>query len=92
MYGIFAVFPKRSLASGDIAIDKLPIPPDLASGEIIINGTAVLCNLREVCAVTEPTTKNTNTLIAILNEATFIILLSIKILSKDNLRNQYLKL
>jgi hypothetical protein len=55
------VLPKRSLASGDMAIDKLPIPPDLASGEIIINGTAVLCNLSDVCAVSELTTNNKTT-------------------------------
>jgi hypothetical protein len=54
--------PKRSFASGDIAIDKLPIPPDLASGEIIINGTAVLCNLSfGGCAVKGIATKIKNT-------------------------------
>jgi hypothetical protein len=66
--------PKRSLASGDIAIDKLPIPPDLASGEIIINGTAVLCNLSLVCAFKELATKNKTTKKIILNEAILFIL------------------
>jgi hypothetical protein len=72
------VFPKRSLASGDMAIDKLPIPPDLASGEININGTAVLCNLSGAglsgCAFTEIATKHNATQMVILTEGIRIIL------------------
>jgi hypothetical protein len=68
------VLPKRSFASGDMAIDKLPIPPDLASGDIIINGTAVLCNLSVLCAEIEFATKNKTTNKAVLIEAILIIL------------------
>jgi hypothetical protein len=61
-----------------MAIDKLPIPPDLASGDIIINGTAVLCNLSGAglfgCAFTEIATKHNATQMAVLIEAIFIIL------------------
>jgi hypothetical protein len=76
------VLPKRSLASGDIAIDKLPIPPDLASGEIVIKGTAVLCNLSLVCAVIELATKHTTTHMAILIRGIRIIHKCFKILYK----------
>jgi hypothetical protein len=62
------------LASGDMAIDKLPIPPDLASGEININGTAVLCNLSFVCAVSALVTKNNSTQMAVLTVAIRVIL------------------
>jgi hypothetical protein len=65
-----------------MAIDKLPIPPDLASGEININGTAVLCNLSLVCAVKELATKNKATNKTVLIDAIFIILKCFKILYK----------
>jgi hypothetical protein len=70
------------LASGDMAIDKLPIPPDLASGEININGTAVLCNLSLVCAVTELATKHNTTQMAVLTRGIRIILKCFNILYK----------
>jgi hypothetical protein len=49
--GIFARFQNAELASGIVAIDRSPIPPARASGEMRKKGTAVLTILMEsVCA------------------------------------------
>jgi hypothetical protein len=63
-----------------MAIDKLPIPPDLASGEIIINGTAVLCNLSLTCAVNMLDIKNRPKNKPVLMDTIFIILRCFNIL------------
>jgi hypothetical protein len=50
--GIFARLKKPELASGEVASDKSPIPPVLASGEILKNGTAVVTTFIFSCANT----------------------------------------
>jgi polyferredoxin len=41
-----------------MAKDKLPIPADLASGDMRMNGTAVLIRLLKICALTPWVIKN----------------------------------
>jgi hypothetical protein len=43
--GTLARFQKTEFASGEVASPRSPIPPDLASGEIRRNGTAVVTTL-----------------------------------------------
>src|SRR5690348_3911671 len=54
MKGVFARFQKLEFASGLVATPRSPIPPALASGEILRNGTAVVTTfigLASVCAL-----------------------------------------
>jgi hypothetical protein len=60
--GTFARLKKPEFASGDVAIERSPIPPVLASGEILKKGTAVVTTFNLLdCAnnVIERTKKNT---------------------------------